>query len=248
MRGFGRRVGAGFLLCVAGLVRPALAGPPFVTDDPEPTDTGRFENYLYTQGTHAGGHYVGPAAGVEINYGALPDTQLTLSLPLNPNPGPNGLGEVFVPFEIGVKYRFIEEDDAGWRPQVAFFPQLQMPVGAATENTPTTLLLPLWAQKSFGAWTTFGGGGFTVNPGRGNRGFVSYGWALARQLDARLQMGVEVFGQSRDSVTDAASAAVGVGGIYDFNETWHLIGSVNTGIVNRADDEFSYTLALKWTF
>jgi hypothetical protein len=30
-----------------GWVAAALAGPPFVTDDPEPTELGHFEMYLY---------------------------------------------------------------------------------------------------------------------------------------------------------------------------------------------------------
>src|ERR1700729_811796 len=50
---------------------PGLAGPPYVTDDPEPTDTGHFENYLYIEGTHAAGAMAGPSAGIEINYGVF---------------------------------------------------------------------------------------------------------------------------------------------------------------------------------
>jgi hypothetical protein len=233
-----------FALCLA---TPALAGPPYVTDDPEPTDTGHFENYLFVEGTRADGQFAGPPVGIEINYGAFEDTQLSLSVPLNPNPGPAGMGVVWAPLGGGVKYRFIEEDEDGWRPQVAFFPQIFFPVGSATHTTPTTELLPIWAQKSFGAWTTFGGGGFTNNPGQGNRDFVSYGWALQRQLTSNFALGGEVFGQSRDSVVDHPATAVGLAALYDFNDNWHLIGSVNTGVINRADDEYSFNLAVKWT-
>jgi len=34
---------------------PSIAGPPYVTDDPEPTDTGHWENYLFTEITHVVG-------------------------------------------------------------------------------------------------------------------------------------------------------------------------------------------------
>jgi hypothetical protein len=227
---------------------PALAGPPYITDDPEPTDTGHWENYLYTESAHLSGQRVTPEAGIEINYGAFADTQLTWSIPLNPNPGPGGMGVVWAPLGGGVKYRFIEEDDNGWRPQVAFFPQISIPVGPANRGAPTTELLPIWMQKSFGAWTAFGGGGYTNNPGPGNRNFTNYGLALQRQVVDNLALGVEMFGQTRDSVAGRASTAVGMAAIFDFNDTWHLVSSANTGIVNaRQSDLFSYNLALKWT-
>ena len=87
-------------------------------------------------------------------------------------------------------------------------------------------------QKSFGAWTTFGGGGYTNNPGSGNRNYVIYGWALQRQVTDALALGGEVFGQTRASIGGRASAAIGLAALYDFNKTWHLIGSVNSGIVD----------------
>lgn len=232
----------------AAVSSPAAAGPPFITDDPEPTDTGHFENYLYVQGTRAGGETSGPAEGIEINYGAFADTQLTISMPLNVHPGPGGMGVVFAPFGFGVKYRFIEEDDAGWRPQVAVFPQIQIPSGSASHSVPTTELLPLWMQKSFGPWTAFGGGGLMLNPGAGNRDFAIWGGALMRQLSDKLQVGAEMFGQSRSSSQAPGAAAVGVGALYDLSENWHLIGSVNTGVVNRREgDSYGYTFAVKWT-
>jgi len=230
------------------LLRSALAGPPYVTDDPEPTDTGHWENYLYVEGTRAGDAFNAPGAGIELNYGVYTDTQLTWSVPLNPNPGPGGMGLVWAPLGGGIKYRFVEEDEDGWRPQVAFFPQIFIPVGGASHTAPTTELLPVWLQKSFGDWTTFGGGGFTNNPGFGNRDYEIYGWALQRQITNNFVLGTEIFGQTRSSLDDDASTAVGLAALYDFSERWHFVGSVNTGIVNAHEgDRFSYNLALKWT-
>jgi hypothetical protein len=235
-------------ILAAAISSSASAGPPFITDDPEPTDTGHFENYFYVQGTRAAGETSGPAEGIEINYGAFPDTQLTLSVPLDFNPGPGGMGMLFAPVGLGVKYRFIEEDDEGWRPQVAVFPQIQIPAGSASRNVPTTELLPLWAQKSFSQWTAFGGGGLTLNPGAGNRDYLIFSGALLRQVGDRLQIGAEMFGQTRGSTASGGSAAVGLGALYDLSDNWHLIGSVNTGIVNgRESDAHSYIFAVKWT-
>jgi len=236
-------IGAGTLL-----VTPAFAGPPYITDDPEPTDTGHFENYLFVEGTRAGAPFGSPAIGVEVNYGAFTDTQLTFSFPLESNPGTAGLGNVWAPLGGGVKYRFIEEDEDGWRPQVAFFPQISIPVGSAAHSSPVTELFPIWAQKSLGPeWTVFGGGGFTNNPGTGNRDFANYGLAIQHQFTETLALGVEMFGQTRDSVDDSATTAVGMAALYDFSDEWHLIGSVNTGVINHQADAFAFNIAVKWT-
>lgn len=225
----------------------AVAGPPFLTDDPEPTPTGQFENYLFVEGTRADGIFGSSAIGGEINYGAYADTQLTFSFPFNPNPGPGGYGLVWAPLGGGVKYRFIGEDDTGWRPQVAVFPQVSIPVGSSERGQPVTWLFPLWAQKSFGDFTAFGGGGMTVNPGAGNRNYASWGIGLLDQLTKDFGLGPEVFGISRPSVANAGSAAVGLGAIYDLDDTWHLVGSGNTAVANRREDIFSFNFALKWT-
>jgi hypothetical protein len=238
----------GYIGLAATCLSTAQAGPPYVTDDPEPTDTHGFENYLYVQGTNSAGSFASPGVGLEINYGALADTQLSWSIPLNPNPAPGGMGVVWAPLGGGIKYRFVEEDSAGWRPQVAVFPQVFIPVGATAHSSPTTELLPVWAQKTIGSWTTFGGGGYTHNPGANNRDFAIYGWALQRQINHRLALGVEIFGQTRDAVDDRGSTAAGVAALYDFDDTWHVLGSINTGIAGDAqNDRFSYNLALKWT-
>lgn len=237
-----------YILLIVICLQPAQAGPPYVTDDPEPTETHQFENYLYVQGTHAAGSFASPGVGIEINYGAFANTQLSWSIPLNPNPGPGGMGIVWAPLGGGIKYRLIQEDGEGWRPQVAVFPQIFIPIGSASHSTSTTELLPIWLQKSVGPWTAFGGGGYTLNPGTNNRNFTIYGCALQRQISDKLELGAELFGQTRDMSEDHGSTATGFAALYDLDETWHLIGSVNTSIAGARDsDRFSYNLALKWT-
>src|SRR5512135_2558832 len=95
----------------------AWAGPPFVTDDPEPVDYQHYEAYLAWEQTGTlSGNTTSPL--VEVNYGALPDVQLSVTLPYafsSPagQPAQQGMGDMV----FGAKYRFQQE--TGSRPMMA---------------------------------------------------------------------------------------------------------------------------------
>jgi subtilisin family serine protease len=109
---------AAIILCyVAFASTPANAGPPFRTDDPEPVEFGHYEFYTFYSGTHVNGDTSGVRPGFELNYGLIPNGQFHIVAPLafdSPAGGPSqfGIGDT----ELGFKYRFIQEDDKGWRP------------------------------------------------------------------------------------------------------------------------------------
>jgi hypothetical protein len=74
----------------------------------------------------------------------------------------------------GIKYRFVAETDSV--PQMGVFPLLEVPSGNRHEalgSEQLQLFLPLWLQKSWGRkdnqWTSYGGGGYWITPGRGNQ-------------------------------------------------------------------------------
>jgi hypothetical protein len=126
------------LTLVAAPLSVAHAGPPFVTDDPAPTDYEHFEIYLYSQGTAAGGAKTGTALGLDMNYGVLPDVQVSVTLPVDFS-APQRTRAVFGvnDAEFGIKYRFIEESDDGWRPQVSFYPSIDASFGGSHANKST---------------------------------------------------------------------------------------------------------------
>lgn len=232
----------------------ALAGPPFATDDPVPTDYHGFEIYLYSEGTHSDGDTDGTLPGLEVNYGAAPNLQLSIAVPLAFDKG-LGHGTLFDygATELGAKYRFLQEDDDGWQPQASFYPSVEIPIGdsdrpASVGGGHARYFLPLWVQKSYGAWTTFGGGGYWINPGHGDRDYWFMGWALQRQLTPDFAIGAEVFYQTKDTVAGESSTGVNIGAIYDINDRWHLVGSIGTGVQNaRQTDESTYYFAVEWT-
>jgi len=78
----GGRVMRWWICCglLALLAEPAIAGPPYISDDPEPTDYQHFEIYTYNLGTAARNGSNGQS-GIDFNYGAAADLQLTATLP-----------------------------------------------------------------------------------------------------------------------------------------------------------------------
>src|SRR6202034_2691133 len=95
-------------LIAASVSQPVFAGPPFITDDPEPVDLGHWEVYAFSAGAVGRRDASGVGPSIEVNYGAAPNLQLHFIGNVaydDPAGGPAvmGLGDT----EFGVKYRFI---------------------------------------------------------------------------------------------------------------------------------------------
>ncbi len=241
---------AALLLLVAAR---AIAGPPFRTDDPEPVELHHWEVYGFSAGTHVQGDTSGVLPGIEINYGAAPELQLHLVAPLaydRPEGGDTKFG--YGDTELGAKYRFVQEDTNGWRPQIGVFPLVEAPTGDEERGLGTGHVhefFPLWLQKSIGKWLTYGGGGYWNNPGAGNKNYWFFGWLLQRQVTEQLALGGEVFNQTAATIGGHDSTGFNLGGIYDFSDDYHLLFSAGRGITHAASsNEFSYYLAFQWTF
>jgi hypothetical protein len=224
----------------------ALAGPPYATDDPEPTDLGHWEIYAFAAGTRADGGIDG-AAGLDLNYGPLPNVQLTATLPIDfareNGRSHAGAGDL----ELGVKYRFLDVEAAGF--SVAIFPRAILPTASRGFGTGRVqLLLPVWAQKDFGPWSLFGGGGYTINPGAGNRDFWQSGLALTRNITARLSLGAEVTHQSPDAVGARSTTGLGVGGIYHVAGPFSLLFSGGPAFEHRGGTGVNFYAALGLNF
>ena len=237
------------VLAAAALLAPANghAGPPYVTDDPEPVPFRHWEFYLATQHSITRAAASGTAPHVEVNYGALPGLQLHVIAPLGyarPSGGPTsfGVGDI----EIGAKLRFVNEGE-GW-PMLGTFPQFELPTGDAARGLGTGHLhvfIPLWLQKSFGAWTSYGGGGLWVNPGQGNRNYGYVGWLLQRRLSQLATLGTEIFYTTPDQVGGSANLRFNIGIVLDFTEHHHLLLSAGRSIVG--DTIFQGYLAYQLT-
>jgi hypothetical protein len=134
--------------CVAS---PAAAGPPFLTDDPEPVDLGHWEVIGFSMGTVVRGDSAGTLPGVEVNYGALPGLQLHVKVPVSFNSqSVTGTESGYGDTEFGAKYRFINPGEDDWWPQVAVYPAVDLRTGNVPRGLgtgATHMFLPLWMQK-----------------------------------------------------------------------------------------------------
>jgi hypothetical protein len=231
------------------LLAPAAgqAGPPYVTDDPEPVAYRHWEAYLATQHFINRDGATGSAPLVDVNYGALPGLQLHAMGQVNyarPSGGPTSYGAGDT--EIGAKIRFINEGP--WCPMMSTYPLLDLPTGDSARKLGAGhvhAFIPLWLQKSAGPWTTFGGGGLWINPGTGNRNYAYVGWEIQRRI-ANLVLGAEIFYTTPDQVGGDANLRFNIGFILDLTEYHHLLFSAGRSIVgaNLLQSYAAYQLTL----
>jgi hypothetical protein len=206
----------------------AWAGPPYLSDDPEPTDLGHWEVYNFVNGAKSHGDLSGEA-GVDFNYGAVKDVQLTGVFPAGYD-SPSGYRlrrvEAYAGVvELAVKYKVLHQDEHRLTPSVALFPRVFIPTNSHFGPPRANLLLPVWAQKDFGDWSVFGGGGYQINPGAGQKNFWQGGLAVSRAFGKAFTLGGEVFAQGKDTTTGASYAALNVATTYRFTEHWSLLAS-----------------------
>jgi Putative MetA-pathway of phenol degradation len=238
---------------VAGAVlampmQPAVAGPPFVSDDPEPTDPGHFEIYTFDNGTNTRAGTSGES-GIDFNYGAAPNLQLTATVPAGYSDAMGGGTQIgWGNVELAAKYRFLHQDNFGL--DVSAFPRVFLPSGSSTiGDNHLSLLLPIWVQKDFGKdWSAFGGGGCTFNQIR-LADFCQAGAVLTYQLLPKLQIGGELFHQTADAQGTPASTSLGIGWRYDVTDNYHLLGYVRRGIESTDEtDSYSWYASVLFTF
>jgi len=228
----------------------AEAGPPYTTDDPEPVEYRHWEFYLASQGSRdaKASAWSGDAPHLEVNYGVLPDLQLHLIAPFSFSwPDQGGAHYGYGDTELGAKFRFIQE--TGRRPMIGVFVLLEVPTGNQADGLGSgqvQAFFPLWMQKSFGPWTTYGGGGFWLNPGEGNRNWWLAGWQVQRQFMGEVALGAELFYTSPKEEQGESEVRFNLGLVIDFNPLHHLLLSAGRGLLgsNRLMAYVAYQLTV----
>lgn len=229
-------------------ITPVLAGPPFRTDDPEPVGYKNWEVYLASQyaDDRDGVSYTAPH--MEINYGIFPNFQFHVILPaeyVKPSGQPSHYG--YGDTEIGVKWKFYENEDAHLL--IGTFPLVEAPTGDQAKglgNGDPQFFLPVWIQKSWGEWTTYGGGGYWINPGTGNKDFGFVGWEIQREITKQFTIGAEIFHQTASTEGGDSDTGFNIGTVVNISDHHHVLFSAGRDI--DGPNRFSFYIAYQLTF
>lgn len=235
-----------FVVFMWGVPASVCAGPPYITDDPEPVEYRHWEIYAASIFTKEPDAWTSTAPHLEVNYGAIPNLQLHTILPMTlyvPAEGASGYG--YGDTELGAKYRFVQEGK--WRPQIGIFPLLEVPTGSHEKNLGSGHLqtfLPLWLQKSIDPWIVYGGGGYWINPGAHNRNWWFTGLVLQCEVEPGLTPGIEIFHGTSQVIGEPREFGLNFGLIWDISELQHVMFSAGPALQgsNQLQGYFAYQL------
>ena len=100
---------AGILIFFSLVSNTANAGPPYRTDDPEPTEFGHYQLYAHSTGMIVSDDTSGSVPAIEFDYGLIPNGQLTIDAPVafdSPSGGSTQYG--YGDTQLSFRYRFIQ--------------------------------------------------------------------------------------------------------------------------------------------
>jgi len=222
----------------------ALAGPPFITDDPAPVDPHHFETFYFNAGSTTRDGY-GGATGIDFNYGAAKDLHINIAVPYEfDHPNAGGIGNI----ELAAKYRFLHQETSGW--DVAVYPRIILKsVSRDVGDDRTAFFLPVWIGRDGDGWSTYGGGGCVYHHGGGATNFCQAGWVVTRDLNARWHVGAEIVHETADAKGGRASTALGAGVTWDLNDHYHLLAYAGPNLQNVSRTaRYNWYMALQTTF
>jgi hypothetical protein len=228
----------------------AMAGPPFRTDDPIPIWFRHGEIYLFSSAVADASGIAGIGPALEINYGALPNVHLHIVMPIAfSRPRNATLQTGYGDTELGVKYRFVEQTDL--LPDIATFPLVEVPTGNAAKglgNGKPQVYLPLWLQKDIGNWTIYGGAGYWINPGAGNKNWDFAGLLVQYNFSKDFFLGMEIFHQTPSSAYTSDNTGLHIGGGIAVAKNSQLIFSADAGNGITSYKHFSYYVGIYHEF
>ena len=215
------------------------AGQPFRTDDPEAVEYRHAEFYVFYQQTLAADGRTGVLPAFEFNYGVYENVQLHLVAPIAFNtPSEQGTTHGYGDTELGVKWQLNEETDT--MPMIGIFPLVELPTGNSDKglgNGHTQVFIPVWLQKKWGDFQTYGGGGYWINNGEDNRNYRFVGWQAQYEFSEHVTLGAEVFHTTGQVAGQSSSTGFNVGGFYNFDEHKPCVALGRQGIAKRLRDQ-----------
>jgi hypothetical protein len=203
-----------------------------VTDDPEPPPPGGWEINVPFILERTPGQTEMDAPLFDFNYG-LPNVQLKLELPIR-IVHEDGDGTAAGPGDLllGVKWRFLNNEQS--QAQLGIYPQLLLPAGddaSGLGEGRSAFVFPVVAQKSWDKWTLYGNIGFWWQTAAETRNYVYAGAVLEREINERLTLGAELFGNSPKERGGRSDFAFNLGGTWKLSAHLNLLFSGGRDIV-----------------
>jgi hypothetical protein len=210
----------------------AEAGPPFVTDDPEPPPPGGWEINVPFILERTPGTTDMDAPLFDLNYG-LPNLQLKAEFPIaivhdDRNGTVAGMGDLL----LGVKWRFLNNEQT--KIQLGVYPQALVPTGDESCGLGAgraAFVLPGLAQKNWEKWTLYGNVGYWWQRAHEARNYFYAGAVLEREINERLELGVELFGNTPKERGGSSDVAFNIGGTWKLSTHLNLLFSGGRDIV-----------------
>jgi hypothetical protein len=100
-------------------------------------------------------------------------------------------------------------------------------------------------QKSWGPWTTYGGGGYWFNPASENKDYWFFGWEVQREFSKAITLGAEMFYNTPTAKGESDRTGFNVGTILNFTDEHHLLFSAGRDI--HGQNRFSVYIAYQLT-
>lgn len=230
-------------------INPAWAGPPFVTDDPEPLEPQHWEiNYAVSKSWRQG-EASAAIPSIDINYGAVPNVQLHIQPRFSYERTITDTHFGIDDTEVGIKYRFMNIQKDGFSFMAGTYPMLQLPTGdtkLGPNRGKVQSFLPLWVQVKIDKWTTYGGMGYRINPGADNKNSLFYGITSLYEITPDLQLGGEVFHESANTFDGMDSTGLNFGGSYKLIHDNNILFAIGKGLKNASStNQLSAYLALQ---
>ena len=236
----------------------AGAGPPFLTDDPWFVDKGWEikSRSQYERHAEAPDVLIGPT--FDLNYTIVPGFKLNLTIAeetlLGKNGEPNQFG--LIDTDLKFKWRFVEEEQDGWRPAISMAPTITFPTGdtgRGLSDGSYKFKVPFQFGKTFGEdhnWVAYSEIGFAKKlDGSGGSGeTLIFGATLARNVTKELQVGVELYHEFALDGKGQHTQILNLGATYTFNDSWSVQFGVGKSISANDGPDPIVQLVVQWNF
>jgi hypothetical protein len=231
----------GLVVILSLKVTLIFSAPPFITDDPDPVEYQHWQFYLFSTLDKSDMYRQVNVPSFTLNYGALPNFEASLTfgfLSFKQNVFLEALNVLdaygFTDMALTPKYTLIKETNTF--PQIAVAPSISFPTGAQRRglgNGRSILTYPIWLQKSWGSWTTYGGGGYLENLTPNTKNFYFEGWVIQKELSDKIMLGMEIYHQNGSLVTGRSTTLATWGGSYSFPSSKSVLFSFSRQITSE---------------